>query len=324
MSNVSSDGLREAITKLLHDDPVCCGRVSLATIGDIAALSHPTPALDAGQAFCENIGRIPTQRDTIESLGHIKALAEYAYKNGFHELGYDPVSVLSSALARHHPAFDAAAVREACAKVADAKRPLSIWSLITEGYMRACEDIAAAIRTIPIPEAPASVDDETLRFAQQIVGIANSLQSRDALDSEFVSVKLIRAVAGVVNGEAFRLAGFPPKHEARLADHEITSKTVDDSGEAVGCQQEAVAWMYSQPHPMGHTFRYVDIERWDDDRKDGYTETPLYAHPAPQAQGAATHADDCEAMLRPRADCTCAGTTTQPDPLDPAFGGGVK
>ena len=52
--------------------------------------------------------------------------------------------------------------------------------------------------------------DETFRFAQGIVALANSLQGRPAFDSEIVSVKLIRAVAMVVNGEAFRRMGLPP------------------------------------------------------------------------------------------------------------------
>lgn len=60
----------------------------------------------------------------------------------------------------------------------------------------------------PAPVDPAP--DEMLRRAQEIVSIANGLHRKDADDEHAVPVRLIRAVAGVVNGEAFRRAGFPP------------------------------------------------------------------------------------------------------------------
>lgn len=54
---------------------------------------------------------------------------------------------------------------------------------------------------------------------------------------------------------------------------------------------EPAAWLYSRPHPVGHTFRYADKERWDDDRKEGYVETPLYAHPPEPAASTVAQGD---------------------------------
>ena len=39
-----------------------------------------------------------TKNGLAEALMHIKALVEFAYEQGFHELGYDPVNVLETAL----------------------------------------------------------------------------------------------------------------------------------------------------------------------------------------------------------------------------------
>ena len=50
------------------------------------------------KAYCDNIGRIPNDKDIDEALHHVKTLCQYAYDEGFHELGYDPVEVLRAAL----------------------------------------------------------------------------------------------------------------------------------------------------------------------------------------------------------------------------------
>lgn len=151
-------------------------------LDEIAALQSHGQAFDASQAFCNNIGRIPTTRDTIEAVGHTKALAEYAYKNGFHELGYDPVSVLSSALSRAQPVFDAAGVREAV----EHHFPEGIWAQPCGNRALSCGcgevlwgvDSAACKaawslhieQTLPIPDAPANVVDREITTKPDAVG----------------------------------------------------------------------------------------------------------------------------------------------------------
>jgi len=194
-----------------------------------------------------------------------------------------PMSVTERIAALSHPtpALDAAAVREACAKVADdyAQFRNEDGVLVHQRLcILAAEEVAAAIRALPLPEAPASVeaaghwDSGAVDAVTRI--IENSLQ-RHGISLSDMEGTLDDAMAIL----------------AALADHEITSKTVDDSGEAVGCQQEPVAWMY-----VSHTNGGTELAkvRWTPSWKEaegGWTETPLYA---------------------------------QPDPIDPAFGGGVK
>lgn len=49
---------------------------------------------------------IVSARGRIEqALEHVKALCDYAYETGFHELGYDPVEELRSALSQSRPSI---------------------------------------------------------------------------------------------------------------------------------------------------------------------------------------------------------------------------
>ena len=67
----------------------------------LSALSQPLIAERGREAaYCENIGRVPSARDIEESLKHVRALCDHAYDQGYHELGYDPVAVIASALLR--------------------------------------------------------------------------------------------------------------------------------------------------------------------------------------------------------------------------------
>lgn len=59
---------------------------------------------------------------------------------------------------------------------------------------------------------------------------------------------------------------------------------------------EAVAWEYSRQHPAGHTFRLAEVDRWNDERKEGWTETPLYAHPPEPAASTVAQGDDAQQL----------------------------
>jgi len=267
-----------------------------------------------------------------------------------------------TALPHPTPAFDAAAVREACARVhtldfpdgsslrvdyPETKDWAKSWTFKspTGGVATQEQDwevvehigltaiLESYARALPLPEAPASVHA--------------GMRAADMLET----AKELRANSNGRCGDIREAIMWEGKAASilALADHERTSKTVEDSEEAVGCQQEAVGIAGSMPGTSGFTmavFKAADVP----------IGTPLYAHPAPQAQGVEAPAFATDEMVEaglktgsrygaaamrniwremylastkrtpPEIDTVAshAGNGGTFDPLDPGFGGGVN
>lgn len=61
------------------------------------AMLAAAPSPPSAQAEAEAVGDLD-EGDLSQALGHVEALCTFAYDQGFHELGYDPVAMLRTAI----------------------------------------------------------------------------------------------------------------------------------------------------------------------------------------------------------------------------------
>jgi hypothetical protein len=189
--------------------------------------------------------------------------------------------VLQEALSRPTQPASGAEVREMCAKVADeaAARRIALFnengSSLNASKAAEAEEIATAIRALPIPEAgagePAHKPWYEVDAHRDLSRIIPEIESKIAEAKKMFAHCLPANLFGPIEVSITEL---------RVLRHEVAAPQAQQA-------VEAVAWMYERKMGDGMVpLRIVQAHRWGDYDRDVYSEYPIpHPNPAPKVEG---------------------------------------